>query len=825
MITRGLRRFGIAGLLAAAALLWRAPVRAATINGSDYGGANLVPANGDVLKGTFTNVGLFEIGPGTTAFVSQGDALAVYAATISIRGVLDGSGSGAAGRSGGQTSSAGSDGVGGGPSDSGGGSGALAGKGGGGGGGGGAGGNGGGPGGGAGGGAYGSTGTVTNPLSSDDAFLGSGGGGGGGGNSTPGGAGADGGASIYLEAASMTVTGTGAILASGADAADVTVAAAGTFPGAGGGGGGGTVLIRLPGSLTLMSGASVQADGGDGGDLVHNFGLASDPGGGGGGGRIKIFYGTAAPFHASFSTAAGAAGGVPLTGFLEAPAPQAGAVGAVSFGAIASSPTGFGIAAVHVSSVAWNWSGAVAWGDAPSASRGFRVYPSSASAPLPPPHATAGSAVATATETALTPNTTVQRFVTTFTDWGDSLPSVVLSTHTLAAEPAAGSPVFSGMGDASLTVNWTSGSPANPAYTVYEVVRSTHSDFSAAVSTSYVIGVSSSPSGLSSNTTYHFRVRAVNADNIPTAFTTTLSTASLSSAPGSPAFDGVHVTSVAFSWSASGNPAGTLYRAEVSSDNFFTITDSSLTLLTGTTFFNLSPGTQYFFRALAQNRNEVDSSYSATASTTSGLLSDSSQPPAPAAPDADRRYSYDGDATFSWPASQSSVGILDYFLEIGTTLGGSDFFSGNVGNVLTYSASGLASGRTYYARVRARSNAGVNSDFSQASDGVTVYRPSQESHLSTPINWPNPFDPAQGATQIGFFLEEPATVTLKLYTLQGGAVHEVSREVSSAGNQVWTWNGRNDGGRVVAPGGYIAMIQMRYAGRTVVRKLKIAVVY
>src|SRR5437763_902974 len=85
------------------ALLFTAPIqlRAVTITGGDYAGGNLIPNNGDVLSGTFLNVGLFQVPTGNTAFVAAGVTLIVYASTISINGTLDGSGRGQSGGSGG----------------------------------------------------------------------------------------------------------------------------------------------------------------------------------------------------------------------------------------------------------------------------------------------------------------------------------------------------------------------------------------------------------------------------------------------------------------------------------------------------------------------------------------------------------------------------------------------------------------------------------------------------------------------------------------------------------------------------------------------------
>lgn len=65
------------------------PAGAAVLVGGDYAGGDLVPASGDVLQGTFTNVGKFYVQSGRTVYVSPGIPLAVYASTVNIEGVLD----------------------------------------------------------------------------------------------------------------------------------------------------------------------------------------------------------------------------------------------------------------------------------------------------------------------------------------------------------------------------------------------------------------------------------------------------------------------------------------------------------------------------------------------------------------------------------------------------------------------------------------------------------------------------------------------------------------------------------------------------------------
>ena len=73
------------------------PAEAATIIGADLGGGDLIVSDGDVLSGTFTNVGTFTIPAGVTVFVDPAIPLSITADTIIIDGTLDGSGAGSLG--------------------------------------------------------------------------------------------------------------------------------------------------------------------------------------------------------------------------------------------------------------------------------------------------------------------------------------------------------------------------------------------------------------------------------------------------------------------------------------------------------------------------------------------------------------------------------------------------------------------------------------------------------------------------------------------------------------------------------------------------------
>ncbi len=245
---------------------------AALINGADFGGGNLTPADGDILSGVFTNIGTFTVGAGTTVFVMPGVALSLSANSIVIDGQLNANGAGGAGGAGGLVNpTAGSAGFGPGP------------------------GSGGGPGpcvhgGGGGGGAYGGNGGnggywFSNPVAvggiaygsalTADIQMGSGGGGGGGSCGFLGGEGGAGGGAIALMALSDLILN-GSITADGEDGSD----GVGSSGGGGGGAGGG---ILLTGTLNLDG--LLSAAGGDGGELSNSLSMS---GGGGGGGRIKL---------------------------------------------------------------------------------------------------------------------------------------------------------------------------------------------------------------------------------------------------------------------------------------------------------------------------------------------------------------------------------------------------------------------------------------------------------------------------------------------------------------------------------------------------------
>ncbi len=801
----------------------------------DLSGADLTPSDYETISGTYTNVGNFIIGAGDTVFIAPGEGLFIYASSVTITGHLNANGRGNPGGSGGENGLIGGNGFG-----LGGGFGGSAGDGGGG-----AGygdsdedGQSGGDGnvdgsGGSGGGEYNSTTTITIPFSADDIYLGSGGGGGGGGNSyTTSGSGGSGGGLIYLQANYIAIVGSITVNGSNGGSGLNSDDCAGN-PGGGGGGSGGSIIIKSLENF-VMTNSYLSSVGGIGGATMCNGGTTTNPGGGGAGGRIKLIYNSHSFSNVIISTGIGI-GGEDLIFALYA---KDGSSGTVSYGIMASSPTGFNFGSIFITSATYAWSDKLVgeWGEVlnylPSLTTyQFRVFTDTSAIPFTDyfTGVSVASDTLTVTESALIPNTTVQRFLTAYTDFGDSLPSASISTYTYAAVPDTLSQnPFSSVSENSLIFTWSSGTAAvgyNPSYTDYEISRSSHSDFSLNVSTNFTVGLSSSVSTLSPNTTYYFRVRAKGLNNVYTDFPQIVSTATFASAPSASAFENVYISSLVFVWNEGTNPAGTFFEVYLSTDNFLSITTQTLTSQTTAIFENLDAGYAYYAKARALNHGGVQSNYSVTVSTIVGNMSNLDTPSKPNPPAPRNSYSYDGAAEFIWYPPSGSVPIYRYWLEIGISPGANDFLAVFETTALSYSTNTLVSGKNYYARVMAESEAGILSEFSDSGPGVSVWVKQTEAAINKAYNWPNPFSPIEEVTNIGFNLKEAARVEFKIYTLSGHQVYEKSQSESSSGNKVWTWNGRNGAGRMVEPGGYIALIMKHYQSGVETQKFKIAVLY
>ena len=89
----------------------------------------------------------------------------------------------------------------------------------------------------------------------------------------------------------------------------------------------------------------------------------------------------------------------------------------------------------------------------------------------------------------------------------------------------------------------------------------------------------------------------------------------------------------------------------------------------------------------------------------------------------------------------------------------------------------------------------------------------------TITNYPNPFHPDEGDTEIAYKLASDADVTMSLYTISGTLVFETlypaGENGGKAGLNTVFWNGRNGQNTTVASGGYILMLEAEHGGETI----------
>lgn len=115
-----------------------------------------------------------------------------------------------------------------------------------------------------------------------------------------------------------------------------------------------------------------------------------------------------------------------------------------------------------------------------------------------------------------------------------------------------------------------------------------------------------------------------------------------------------------------------------------------------------------------------DAGYVSRWYTSDGITVDTGAPSTPSRPTDEGLVTSSEVITFKWaPSTDSLSGIESYNCRIGTYSGGSDLFSGNVGNALSKTITG-AYGNSYYCCVQAKDNAKNLSSWSISSDGILL---------------------------------------------------------------------------------------------------------
>lgn len=236
-----------------------------------------------------------------------------------------------------------------------------------------------------------------------------------------------------------------------------------------------------------------------------------------------------------------------------------------------------------------------------------------------------GPPVVFGSSVSLVPNTRYFARVSTAPSMGNSVP--LGSTRTLAALPT---PLpIAVLSATQLQGAWTAG--PNPPGTAYTVQISSDG-FLSVLDSSATSGAAMTFGGLAPDQPHALRVRALNDDGVPTAFVSLGTASTAAHPPGIPVtpFSLVSAQGFRLNWTAGaggGNPPTTLYEAEVSTDaGFLSVLERISTPELQADVDTLSPGTSYFARVRAVNRDSLPTGFVLLGSTVTPLLNPADVP-------------------------------------------------------------------------------------------------------------------------------------------------------------------------------------------------------
>jgi hypothetical protein len=243
----------------------------------------------------------------------------------------------------------------------------------------------------------------------------------------------------------------------------------------------------------------------------------------------------------------------------------------------------------------------------------------------------------------------------------------------------------------SFSANWTANAKGGAtAYILKVGTTSGGTDIVNNVNVGNVL--THSVTGLTPNHTYYYSVEATDGTNT-TASSNEISATTLLGPPTATAATSIASTSFSANWTANATGGATAYilRVGTTSGGTDIVNDVNVGNVLTHSVTGLSATTTYYYSVKATDgTNTTIASNEITATTQNSL----------AAPVASSASSVTA-ASFSanWAASS---GATSYILRVGTTSGGTDVVNDvNIGNVLTYSVSGLTQSTNYYYSVKA----------------------------------------------------------------------------------------------------------------------------
>jgi hypothetical protein len=281
---------------------------------------------------------------------------------------------------------------------------------------------------------------------------------------------------------------------------------------------------------------------------------------------------------------------------------------------------------------------------------------------------------------------------------GLSAYSNVITAPTITNAP--GSLASSVITPTGFTASWGSVTTAT-SYRLDVSASSSFASFVSGYNNLTVSGTSQAVSGLSGNTTYYFRVRAVNSSGT-SASSSNGSALTLVGVPVTTASTPITANSFTVNWGAASGAA--TYAIDVSTSSAFStlLTGYNSLAVSGTSqsVGGLAANTTYYFRVRGVNGALV-STNSATGSTLTATSA-----PGSASPNSYTEISF----TANWGAA---TGATSYRLDVSTTNAFSTFVSGYsdlMVSTTSASVTGLTGGTTYYYRVRAVNASGPSAN-------------------------------------------------------------------------------------------------------------------
>jgi glucose/arabinose dehydrogenase/fibronectin type 3 domain-containing protein len=276
-----------------------------------------------------------------------------------------------------------------------------------------------------------------------------------------------------------------------------------------------------------------------------------------------------------------------------------------------------------------------------------------------------------------------------------------------------------------IDLGWTA-STDNVGVTGYRVERCQGSGCTSWAQVATPTTTSYSDTGLTQNTTYRYRVRAVDAAGNLSAYSSIVSRATLApdttapTAPTALAATVVSTTRIDLGWTASTDAVGvTGYRvercqgagctswAQVGTPTANSYSDTGLT-----------PGTTYRYRVRATDAAGNLSSYSSIVSATTQAAPDTTPPSTPTGLAATASGSTG--MTLSWIGSTDNVGVTGYRVERCQGAGCTDFAQVGTPTGTTFNDAGLTALTTYRYQVRAVDAAGNLGPYSAIATATTL---------------------------------------------------------------------------------------------------------